>query len=310
MDEVDRKKLAELVLAHRLATSLLVYPTVWRVRLLLSSRVWTPEVDTRIWEAGGKMVGFAMLWRRSPNSPYLVFDHFVHPLFASPELFSRMIGWADRRARDIAGGQSEPMTIYTNAPTLTVDTSALLRLAGFEPFPANLDGRNVYFSRPLDDPLPSLVSPPGVTVRPLQSESEIEAYQALSGFSKVSPSHLSEAFFSDEYRHLVAVNMDGDYLGYAEASICRAEWQAGRERIGWIDYIETLADYQRQGIGQALALGALRTLKDWNAKTAMLVTITTNSAATGLYRKMGFKPTPVNEAPSYEKRISGDTRTG
>ena len=94
-------------------TSVAVYPTIWRVRLLLTSRVWDPEQDVCIWETGsGQMAAFAMLWRRRATSPYLALDRFIHPSFAYSELASDMLAWGSQRAEAIVAGQAIPLTVY------------------------------------------------------------------------------------------------------------------------------------------------------------------------------------------------------
>ena len=104
----DKPGLIDLLLAYRLLTGVAVYPTTWRVRLLLTSRVWDPEQDICIWETGsGQLAAFALLWRRRATSPYLVLDRFIHPAFASSgDLASDMLAWGSQRAQAIVEGQA------------------------------------------------------------------------------------------------------------------------------------------------------------------------------------------------------------
>lgn len=63
--EQDTTSIEELILASRTGKTLERYPTIWRVRQLLASRVWEPERDAHVWEdASGRCIGFAYLWRR------------------------------------------------------------------------------------------------------------------------------------------------------------------------------------------------------------------------------------------------------
>jgi hypothetical protein len=65
IDHADNEQVVELLVIYRAATRVEVYPTAWRLRLLLTSRVWKPTRDTQLWEdASGQMVGFTMLSRR------------------------------------------------------------------------------------------------------------------------------------------------------------------------------------------------------------------------------------------------------
>jgi hypothetical protein len=91
----DIGPLIEFLIKFR-APDVRMCPTVWRVRLLLTSRVWDPKNDTRIWETGsGQIIGFEMLWRRQPNSQYIVLDCFVHPEFTTQKILLEMMVWGD-----------------------------------------------------------------------------------------------------------------------------------------------------------------------------------------------------------------------
>lgn len=65
----DQKRLIDFLLDYRVAFDVRLYPTIWRIRLLLTSRVWNQGKDTRIWEnESGQIIGFVMLWSRQPTS--------------------------------------------------------------------------------------------------------------------------------------------------------------------------------------------------------------------------------------------------
>ena len=120
----DRQRLVDLLLAYRAATDVRLYPTIWRVLLLLTSRVWTPEKDVRLWKnAVGDLLGIAMLWRRQPASSYLVLDWFIHPARANGELVKAILDWGDRRAQEIAFEGNVPLTLYTSTPDFVIARS-------------------------------------------------------------------------------------------------------------------------------------------------------------------------------------------
>ncbi|HRQ42119.1 MAG TPA: hypothetical protein PLD25_29725 [Chloroflexota bacterium] len=76
----DIERIFFLLINYRTAVSRYTYPHPWRLRLLLSSRVWQPAQASRIWEdANEQPIAFVMLWCRRPTSPYLVLDRFVDP---------------------------------------------------------------------------------------------------------------------------------------------------------------------------------------------------------------------------------------
>ena len=109
----DQKRLMDFWVDYRAASDVRRYPTVWRIRLLLTSRVGEQEKDTQLWEnASGQIIGFAMVWRRQPTSAYSVLDCFVHPAFATDELLLQILRWGDQRASEIAQEQAISLTVY------------------------------------------------------------------------------------------------------------------------------------------------------------------------------------------------------
>jgi ribosomal protein S18 acetylase RimI-like enzyme len=301
----DKQDIINLLLHYRLATSVAVYPTIWRVRLLLTSRVWDAGQDVRIWDSpSGQMAGFAMLWRRYATSPYLALDRFVHPSFATSELASIMLGWGSQRGEAIATRQGTTFSLYAQdfAPQLGLES--LCENHGFTPLDDNPHECDVYFGHSLEGDLPAPILPPGYIIRPVRGIQEFKAYQSLYSFAAVNPEHRQELFDSDEYNHLVVVDAHGKLAAYCESSICRLEWQEGRPRVGWIDYIETQPEQQGQGLGQAVLWAGLECLRDWGAETAMLVMVNSNAAANRLYIKTGFERMPNIEPRRYVKNIA------
>jgi len=300
----DLAKISDLLLAWRLAHDLRQYPTLWRVRLFLTSRVWDPTLDTRLWEsASGQSVGLALLWRRCSNSDYLALEVFPHPSFTTMELLPKMLSWGEARTREIAAEQNTPLKLFAIDSSGNPTAVELFTQAGFTLQPPNPEGHNLYLSRPLPGAIPTPTLPPGYTLRPLAIEDDLEAYQALSNFAKVNPLFLKEQLASPEYRHLVIQDPSGAFAAYCECSIWRGEWQRGKPRIGWIDYMETRSDLQRMGLGRAVLLAGMKQLQAWGAETAMLVTISTNLPAVGLYQSTGFTPYEGIEPPVYCKEF-------
>ena len=301
----DQEQISQLLVSYRLATSLCTYPTVWRLRLLLSSRVWDAAQDARIWEnKAGQVIGLAMLWRRQPASPYLVLDRFLHPAYGNDFLVETMLAWGDRRAHDIVDPQKIDLAVYASGFAPGLGWRDPLESFGYKPVvPEPLD-QNVYFSRSLGNDLPEPILPPGYSIHPLRGPEELEAYRSISSFAAVNPQHQRELLESDEYSFLIVVNPQGALVAYCEHSICRAEWQGNKPRIGWIDYIETRAEEQGRGLGRAVLYAGLARLREWGADTVMLVTVSGNSPAISLYSRTGFVQVSVPEAPRYEKHIT------
>ena len=300
----DQQGLMDFWLDYRAASDVRAYPTIWRIRLLLTSRVWNQEKDTQIWENElGQIIGFAMLWSRQPASSYIILDSFAHPKFASKALLAAILKWGDLRADEIVKEQETPLTVYVTGFSKYDFSTSLMKRHGYTLFPPNPDEHNVYFAKSLLSEIPLPTVPSGYEIRNLQGTDNLESYQALYGFSKVNPLHQKELIESTEYCHLVMVNPDGEFIAYCECSVCYAEWERTNQRIGWIDYVETKPEQQKKGFGRAILTAGLLHLKELGADLAILVTINTNISALNLYNKTGFEIVAVKEYPTYEKQI-------
>ena len=297
-------ELEELWLAHRLASSIKVYPTIWRSRLLLSSRVWEPEHDTRIWlSAEGQISAFAMLWRRSQTSPFLVLDHCIHPEEVTEALFLAILQWGVQRARLIAKQQKTSLTLFARELG-SVESNHLFENRGFKLHLTDDQDKNLYFVHSLKAEIIPQKLPTSFSIQQLQSSEDLETYKALYNFAEVDPHHLEEQLASEEYSHFVIANPEGKYIAYSETSISRAEWDLSGQCIGWIDYIGTRPKDRRQGFGQALLRHSLQKLQKQGAEEARLVTISSNLPAVNFYSKAGFRQEPVQEPASYQIKIS------
>jgi GNAT superfamily N-acetyltransferase len=303
----DSEKINSLLLSWRLTQDLHQYPTIWRVRLLLTSRVWDPAQDAHLWEnTQGQAAGLALLWRRYADAPYLVLEIFRHPDLASDALLEEMLTWGEQRAVQISTAQVFTFSLYASSATEPTGFEALLTQAGFKLVPINPEDHVLYMTRPLQSTIPPPRLPPGISLRPLTYADDLEAYQSISTFAKVNPGFLQEQLNSPEYKHLVIWDTSGAGLAYCECSVSKGEWQTGKPKIGWIDYMETLPDHQRKGLGMAALLAGLQQLKAWGVETAALATTSNNTAAVGLYEKAGFTPYEAPGPLLYSKEINMD----
>jgi mycothiol synthase len=295
----DQDALIELWLAHRIASSVEVYPTIWRSRLLLSSRVWDPEHDTHIWQAqSGNLLAFAMLWRRSPTSPYIILDYCIQPEAVTNELFQAILNWGVQRTQSTANHQKVSLSLFAKE-LRNLETPPIFDTRGFKPYQAENQDHNVYFVQNLETKVTAPELPIGYEIMQPQSRDELDAYNSLYNFTSVDHQHLEEQLTSEEYNHFVIINPEGQFAAYCETSICQAEWRRCDLHIGWIDYIGTRPEDQHKGLGFALLLHGLQKLQKQGAAKAMLVTISSNLPAINLYQKAGFQQKEIRETISY-----------
>jgi mycothiol synthase len=231
-----------------------------------------------------------MIWRRHKGDANLILEYFSHPEFPLASLIHRVLEWAQRRAREIAGDLKKAVRLYAGEPALKVVPQVDFRGMGFLALEADPERHTVFFARALDDDLPEPSLPPGYAIRSLRSPDELDRYARLYGFTDVSADYRRVQLSNDEYVQSVISDPAGEFAAYCEHSISRAEWERGSERVGWIDYVGTREEERGKGLGEAMLLDALHSLRDLGAEAAMLVTISDNLPAQRLYRKAGFGP--------------------
>lgn len=299
--ENDLERILHLLITYRGAGYVNRYPTVWRLKLLMSSRLWD-ERDATIWEdESGKIIGFAMLSKRHAESTAYGLDRVIHPTQNRTEVAEAILNWSNQRLVEIARERHTALTVGV-AP---FEQDALQDIAILESrgFALIQNGYNVYMGCGLENPIEAPVLPAGFEIEPL-IESELAEYQALYGFAAVMLEHQKELIYHPQYQHLVIKNPAGKMVAYLECSFSREEWFRSRQQIGWIDYIETHADYQGQGLGLALMQTGLQHLKAHGAAQAMLVTTHDNIAGQHLYHKAGMEITA--EERVYSKTIPAE----
>ena len=267
----DQDRLTGFWLDCRAASDVRMYPTVWRIRLLLTSRVWNQEKDTQIWEnESGQIIGFAMLWSRQPASSYIVLDSFAHPKFASNRLFSAILNWGDHRANEIAKEQKIALTVYVTGFSQYDFSARILKQSNYALLPPNPDEHNAYFSKSLQNGIPTPSVPTGYEIRKLQEEDDLEAYQAIYGFSKVNPLHQKELIESKEYCHLMMINPDGEFVHTVNVLYVT---QNGKEPISELAGLIMLRQSQnskRRALGRRYLWLACWSCKNWAPKRPCL----------------------------------------
>ena len=113
---------------------------------------------------------------------------------------------------------------------------------------------------------------------------------------------LEEACFSAPWtRKMMEAELTGNQFAHIRVAVGRAEGQTAESLVGyhcfWVVFEElrlmnlaVRASMRRRGLGEALALEAIRVSVGLGASRAVLEVRSSNEAAQGLYRKLGFVP--------------------
>jgi mycothiol synthase len=280
----------DLLLACRTGDHRESHPPLSRLRMLLGSRLWEPERDAQVWALeGGEIVGFVGLLQPWRDSPYRQITWFVHPQAEGVGLYSAMLAWALGRTTESINEQGKPIRLSIAVDEYDTETTELLERYAF------VRGAvpTLYMMRPITTLQPEPAMPEGFMLRTLPALDELdtylERYQPL--FKRRSLAQRRQLMSSSDYEpglEMAVETADGILAAFGECSISRREWIQDKPREGWIDYVTTLPEFQRHGLGRALVLTMLQRLRATGAETAWLFVEGTNAPAQQLYATLGF----------------------
>ncbi len=263
------------------------YPGVADMPALLDPAASENAANSRVWEdAQGQIAGFAVV-QASLNNLYF---HF-RPDSLNESTEREMLAWAADVLRRVAPADG-PLTL--DVPAREEDTArvALLVRHGFVPG----DDRTLGLSRSLVEPFLEPNLPYGWVLRPLAGEGEVEAYvathRAAFGTETMTVPYrlaiMREAGYRPEL-DLVAISPDGTLAALCVCFI-NAERNARTERKeGEIGIVGTHPTFRRRGLGRAMVLAGMRTLKQQGMESVTLGVAGTNPAAIHVYESVGFR---------------------
>ena len=204
-----------------------------------------------------------------------------------------MMTWAvsamQRRNQEKGEAQTlDASALETDAPRL-----AFLERHGFQ----RQEESSILMSRPLDEPIPDPILPPGFTIRPMAGEAEVEAYVALHraafGTGNMTVAYRRTIMSAPDFipeLDLVAVAPNGDLAALCVCQIFSDDSsRADGAKEGWTDPVATHPSYQRLGLARALMLHGMRLLKARGIDTAILGTSSENKAMQRTAESIGFR---------------------
>lgn len=247
----------------------------------LSSEWQRPSVDLSedvvVVDDGERLVGYADQFR---GRAWVA----VRPSANGRGIGSWLLRWTEANAR-LRGCSDIGQTIADTAR----DAQAVVRAHGYEP-----RYESWVFSYPLEDPLPDLRLPDGVTIRPVRRPAEDRAIHevvetAFSEWPGRGAGHDFEDWVAEELDRddvvpelqLVAVE-DGRVIG---AAVCIVD---GDE--GWVQQLAVARQHRGRGLGRALLAAAFRGFAEHGMASAGLSTDSRTGAKT-LYEHIGMTVT-------------------
>jgi ribosomal protein S18 acetylase RimI-like enzyme len=232
------------------------------------------EVRIRLWLGDDQRpLGWAWLWLPAE------LDFQLHPE-ASPAVLDDMLAWFEAEAQPSGGGHVQAWALEAHGRTV-----AALEAAGYE---RSDDSWYEHMVAPLAEQLPEPELPRGFELRTVRGEEDVErrveVHRAAFAPSRVVAESYRRVMRSWPYRpgldHVV-VAPDGAFAAFC---LC---WLDEVNRVGDLEPVGTHPNYRRRGLGRAVCLAGLRSLREAGADTALVYSVG-RSDASRLYESIGF----------------------
>jgi ribosomal protein S18 acetylase RimI-like enzyme len=257
-----------------------------------------PYEDMRFVEVGGQVVGYSRVWWQVEPQGKWLYQHFTHllPAWRGRGIRRRMLRNNERRLREIAADHAAegPRMLEAWAADTEVHWQALLVREGYKAV-----RHHYHLIHPDLDEVPDLPLPPGLEVRPVQSEHLWTVWEAAREAcqDQWATTEAQGAWFEAWQQsptfdpRLWQVAWDGDEV--AGMVLNSVDWeensQYGRKR-GYTEGICVRRPWRRQGLARALMTSSLALLREQGMTEAMLAVDARNSnGALGLYKSVGFR---------------------
>ncbi|MFD7623856.1 GNAT family N-acetyltransferase [Streptomyces sp. NPDC059802] len=251
----------------------------------------------------GSVVGYSTIrwWQERDDTWLYLHRGYLLPEYRDQGIGSAMLSWAEERIRRLAvqHGTARTAVIGANAMTSEQDATALLFATGY---------RRVFslVELELDDlqqlPEPGSELPAGIWTGPIGTSHYRAAWSTVvdsyadTGFTQKWP---FQDFVDTADPACWRAAWNGqDMVGVALCSIRRHD-----HTVGEVEELSVRTGRRRLGIGRALLLDGLRSLREQGATTARLFTGTANPHRSyDLYESVGFRR--QNEYVRYRKPLA------
>lgn len=282
-DHADLEAILQMITRIRPPQRLVDYPSRVDLEELLS--LTEVQERTQLWLAGpGQLAGYALVDELS--NLYWETDPGLGEAFEQS-----VLAWVIAQARRAAQERQEGDPPGISCRSDDARRMRLLEQHGFTRQPGAL-----HLVRPLDQPIPTPVLPPGFSLRPSLGAAEADAWVSLHRAAHGTEYMTVERRLSilnvedfDPALDLVAVAPDGRLAAYCVGSISHTENALTGCKNGYTDPVATHPDFQRRGLCQALLCAAMQLLRQRGMQTARLGTSQENQAMRKAAEAVGFQ---------------------
>jgi len=281
----DLEAVMDLILTCRAEAPTDPWPPAHDIRARLSAQPGISN-NARVWvDDRERPVAFAMIWEGN------IFLYHALPQAGDETLETRALAWATERTRALAEQCGERAVLCVPVRDDDHHRMALLARAGLR----IEDVHMIRMQRRLHLLIADVSASPDFTLRAVAGESEAPALVDLhhAAFAIASESVAERVAWMrspayDPRLDLAAVAPNGALAAFCRCSISVEE----NARLGcadaWVDLIGVHPAYRRQGLGRALLLLALRTMRAIGIAQALLSVGSWNTPAQRLFESCGF----------------------
>jgi mycothiol synthase len=264
------------------------YPTIFDLRVLLAPDSGEPSVQASIWEdENHHSIAFAII-----HLSYRNLYFYVLPQYTGSGIDTQIVSWAIERISETRIHDGSQISL--DSPCGEHDTlrETLLMQQGF----ILQEEQSLHMTRSLTDLLAKPQLPAGFTLRPVEGPHEVEAYIEMHrdafGTEHMTIEHRLSIMWNPDYvpaLDLIAVAADGTFAAFCISRVNREANARNGRNEGEIEIIGTRPRFQGQGLGKAMLLAGLQSLREYGIEIATLGTSSTNTTAIQLYESVGFQ---------------------
>jgi mycothiol synthase len=275
------KSISDLNDLHRILQFTLQHPEQSFHVIDLPYRLCSPAAqdfdNVRIWvDEKGELIGFAVV-----QLPFSTVDYVVQPQFE--HLKDSMLQWATSRLEAVAKLRGEGFGFLLDS-RVEDDANALKHDFVLD------DWHMRNLALPLSHPLETPVIPEGFEIRLLNSDANgyVELHRAAFNTKNMSVDWRERTLKHPIYcpdLDLVAVNGDGKLIAFCIGWVCEINGQ----KVGQIEPVGVLPEFQKMGLGRAILLENLRRMRESGVETILVDAESYNPASQHLYERAGFR---------------------
>jgi mycothiol synthase len=297
--ETDWCAIANLIDACETVDRLGEEVSATELKLILDAPKLDQARDVQLWEDGNyKLIGLALLdMPDSQDEIDACLWFYVHPNLRSEGLEKDIIKWGENRLREVEKERNLPAKLRTYSRVDKTDEILLLEKQGFE-----VDRYFLTMVRSLAEPIPTPEFPADFALTHVSGEQDIQPWVEMFNQSFIDHwNHhdltaetvrywMQDANYQPEL-DLIAISGDRKFAAFCDCQIKPQKNARSGTKDGWIELLGTRRDFRKMGLGKAMLLAGLHSLKAAGANTAKLsVDADSLTGATKLYKSVGFRP--------------------